>query len=177
MTYNISQNPRLFSPLSSNQSNLWLIHQLAPNSSAHNVYSATSIVGNVDVHTWSTSWNHLAARHPIMRTTYQTRNTQPVQVLHQFPKIELEVVNLTCHTESSIKRRIVEDSQRPFDLEQGPVFRAFLYKKSPKQHIQLIVIPEISGELRSLGILLNEFFSLYFQTLESRTKTVELLTR
>ena len=157
------QSEKFMQPLSSNQKTLWLAYQLAPKSSAYNVYTTTRISGKVDFRVWQDSWQALVEKHPTLRATYQLKDTQVFQVLDTSLSIEIDLqyVDVSQFEEKEIQQKILEAANHPFDLENSPAFRIYLFEQSSQEYIQLVVIHEILGELRSLLILLSEFFDLY----------------
>ncbi len=169
MTHRSEANSKLTFPLSSNQHALWLVYQFSPHSSAYNVYTTTQIKGNLNLELWRDSWKKLVQKHQILRTTYQMAHSQPIQILHQDSAIEIKVIDCFQIPEEQVKQRILQEANLPFNLEKGPLLRVCLFQLSPQITIQLIVIHEIAGELRSLGILLNDFFKLYSCQIKSIT--------
>ncbi len=64
-------------------------------------------------------------------------------------------------SEASIEKRLVEEAHRPFDLEQGPLLRITLFRRSAQEHILLIVVHHIVVNFWSLGVFLRELSVLY----------------
>jgi hypothetical protein len=72
-------------------------------------------------------------RHEIWRTTFDTSDGQPVQIVHPapetFPLLELDVrVVPAAEREIEARRLAAEEARRPFDLQQGPLLRAILVR-------------------------------------------------
>ena len=63
--------------------------------------------------------------------------------------------------DDELQTRLVEETQRPFDLERGPVMRVSLFSRSPQEHILLLVIHHIVVDFWSLAMILNELGMLY----------------
>lgn len=57
-------------PLSFAQQRLWFIHQLAPESSAHNIPVAIKFQGNLNIEVLAQSLNEIIKRHEILRTNF-----------------------------------------------------------------------------------------------------------
>ena len=49
----------------------------------------------------------------------------------------------------------------PFDLSQGPLFRALLLRLSPEEHVLALALHHIVTDAWSLGILFRELSDLY----------------
>ena len=57
--------------------------------------------------------------------------------------------------------RLVEEAHRPFDLEQGPLLRVSVFKRSAQEHFLLLVVHHIVIDFWSLAMLLTELGTLY----------------
>mgnify|MGYP006281783107 CR=1 FL=1 len=150
-------------PLSSNQKALWWIYKLSPNSSAYNVYTTTQINGDLNLQRWEESWAEIVHKYPILRTTYYMDHAEPIQTITASSAIHLQVIDSSQIREEDRKQQILQTAKHPFNLMNGPLIRVYLFQVSPQVAIQLVVIHEIAGELRSLGILLRDFFKVYAQ--------------
>lgn len=155
-------------PLSFNQERLWLLEQLQPDTSVHNLLHCLHLKGVLDVAALEQSLMEIACRHEILRTTFKIINGQPVQVIS--PKIEwkLPVVDLS---EIPAEQRQIqamklakEDAEQPFDLAKAPLWRFQLLRLGEEEHILYRTIHHIifdgwshSVFMRELGILYKAF--------------------
>ena len=153
-------------PLSYNQLALWRVYQLAPKSTAYNIYSSVKIRSPLNLNVWKDAWSQVIQRHGIMRTTYTTYRRQPIQVVHPTQRFEPEIVNVSSHSKHQLDNTIIKSAERPFDLENGPILRISLFQQSDRAYIQLLTIHEIAGEMRSLNILIQEFQLFYGQFIQ-----------
>lgn len=154
-------------PLSYNQLALWRVYQLAPKSTAYNVYSSVKINSPLNLNVWTKVWSQVIQRHGIIRTTYTTHQGEPLQVVHPTQLFEPEIVNAADYSKHQLDDMIIKSVERLFDLETGPVFRVSLFQQTDKAYIQLLTIHEIAGEMRSLNILTQEFQQLYSHLLQA----------
>src|SRR3954469_5056198 len=67
-----------------------------------------------------------------------------------------------------------EEASGPFDLSQGPLFRASLLRMGPEDHVALVTMHHIVGDGWSLGILVREVTALYMAHPEGRLSLPEL---
>src|SRR5690348_1585365 len=75
-------------PLSFSQQRLWFFDQFEPASFAYNLLTPVSLQGNLNVSALQEAFNELVRRHEALRTTFELRAGQPVQVLgsqHSIP--------------------------------------------------------------------------------------------
>ena len=75
-----------------------------------------------------------------------------VQDLRALPEAERE---------SEARRLLQEESQRPFDLAQGPLLRGCLLRLGEQEHILLVTLHHIISDGWSLGVLVHELAVLY----------------
>jgi hypothetical protein len=127
--------PGELAPLSLSQEQLWLREKGTPGiPPLYNECIVIRMAGAVDVAILEHSLTEIIRRHEIWRTTFDTRNGRPVQVVHPAPdSLPLRPVDLrslagVVRRESETERIMTEMVQQPFDLEEGPLVRARLIR-------------------------------------------------
>jgi len=150
-----------FHPLSDNQQGIWFLNQFAPESSVYNVSFAGRIRSDVDIPALRRAFQALLDRHPSLRTTIAEQSGKPVQQIHKHQPVHFEETDASIWREDEVQTRLVEETQRPFDLERGPVMRVGLFTRSTQEHILLLVIHHIVVDFWSLAVILNELGVLY----------------
>jgi hypothetical protein len=148
-------------PLSYGQQAMWFLFQIAPQSIAYNIYTTVQISSELDLRAWRRAWLHIVERHPILRTTYTQHQDQPVQVVHPYQEVDVKVTDASSWNLDYLKKQILAEADRPYNLETGPVLRVHLFTRSPEEHIQLLAMHHIAGDMWSFDILLNELQVLY----------------
>jgi amino acid adenylation domain-containing protein/FkbM family methyltransferase len=152
-------------PLSFAQQRLWFLNQLEPDSPFYNVTTAVRITGALDVAALEQTFNEIVRRHETLRTTFASVGGQPVQVIAPRMVLELPVLSLEqlpeAEREERINRLAVEEALRPFDLRNGPLFRASLLKLGDQEHVILLGMHHIISDGWSLGVLVGEVGALY----------------
>ncbi|MGH2600266.1 MAG: AMP-binding protein, partial [Dehalococcoidia bacterium] len=114
--------------LSHAQRTLWFLHQLAPGSSEHNIAVALRFRGHLDFAALRRALNGLVARHPALRTTFGSRDGEPVARVSASGAAclrEHDVAGLRAGSEFA--RRLTDAASEPFDLASGPLLRVDLY--------------------------------------------------
>jgi amino acid adenylation domain-containing protein len=151
-------------PVSFAQQRLWFIHQLEPNSAAYNAFSAIRINGALDPDVLERSLNALVERHEILRTTYAFKD-ELVQVIAESLDITLPLLDYSDRSpeaqEAALRALVEAESQRPFDLETGPIFRAQLVKLGPQAYAFLMAMHHINSDAWSFPILFKELAQIY----------------
>jgi len=148
-------------PLSYGQKALWFLWQLAPESQAYNVSFPAHICSVVDITAMEKALGVLRSRHPILRTTFPQRGSEPIQQVHQNQALDFLQIDASTWSENELKAKVVESHQLPFDLEQGPVMRVRWFTRSNKEHILLLTIHHIACDAWSIDLLIQELPQLY----------------
>ncbi|MEH1940522.1 MAG: condensation domain-containing protein [Nostoc sp.] len=153
--------------LSFAQQRLWFIHQIDPGNVSYNELGIIQLIGALQVVALEQSLNEIVRRHEALRTTFEMVEDQPVQVIHPIPtaNVTITVVNLfklpEAQRNTDIQRLIVEESQRTFDLIEGPLLRCTLLRVGEQEHILLFTIHHIVSDGWSIGVLVRELAALY----------------
>jgi amino acid adenylation domain-containing protein len=150
-----------FYPLSDNQQGIWFLCQFAPESSIYNVSFAARIRSDVDIPAFRRAFQALVDRHPSLRTTIAVHSGKPVQQIHENQSVHFEEIDASIWRENELQTRLIEETQRPFDLECGPVMRVSLFTRSAQEHILLLIIHHIVVDFWSLAVILIELGILY----------------
>ncbi|GAA6618281.1 amino acid adenylation domain-containing protein [Scytonema sp. NUACC26] len=155
-------------PLSHRQKALWFFYQLAPNSSAYNVRYAARLMLNVDIPALRQAAQALIERHSILRTTYTAQHGEPVQTIQENQEVCFSVQEATNGSKDDFHNWIVSESDRPFDLSNGPVIRFNLLIKNTltdtsvvKEVILLMTAHHIVVDFWSLELLVSELRMFY----------------
>ncbi len=145
-------------PLSYGQRSLWFLYQLAPGSPAYTITYAGQIRGDLDVAALEAAARALVDRHEILRTTYTTRDGQPVQLIH--PRWPVRVNHLALDRDET-QRWLRREADRPFDLRTGPVVRFNLVTQGPGEHLLVLTLHHIAVDMWSIDLILDELRQLY----------------
>ncbi|MFN2304254.1 MAG: condensation domain-containing protein, partial [Anaerolineales bacterium] len=169
-------SPRLSneaSPLSFSQRRLWFLHQLHPDMIAFNLPMALRFSGKLDRNLLSKSINAILSRHEVLRTTYIEKNGVPLQFVHPPLEVELEQFDLTRlreeEKESEAERLILNEIQQPFDLSRDIMFKSFLYRIGPQDHIFFLLRHHIASDGWSARIVQRELLEGYLALQERRS--------
>jgi amino acid adenylation domain-containing protein len=144
---------------------LWFLSRLESASVAYNVPVAWKLSGPLQVAALERSLEQIVRRHECLRTNFPLIDGKPAQCVSPTSPFALEVVDLTGAPESrreqEARRLIGEEIRRPFDLDSGPLFRAFLVRQTAEQHILLLHLHHIITDGVSVGTLVSELGALY----------------
>jgi amino acid adenylation domain-containing protein len=162
--------------LSYGQRALYFLHQLEPESPAYNIANVMRLRGKLDVPTLRRCFEALMVRHGSLRTTFAVVQEEPVQHVHERMNVSFEVADSFTWNDARVQEYLVAESRRPFDLHQGPLFRAVLLSRSETEQILLVTVHHIVADLWSLATLLHELSLLYSAARLNRNATLPPLT-
>jgi amino acid adenylation domain-containing protein len=147
-------------PLSYGQRSLWFLHNLAPASPAYTITYAGRITGELDVPALERAAQALVDRHAILRTTYAVRDDVPTQLVH--PKWPVHIARHELGSdEAELRDWLRRESNRPFNLQTGPVFRLSLLRRSFDEHVLVLAVHHIAVDFWSIDVMLDELRLLY----------------
>lgn len=170
-------------PLSSAQQRLWVLAQLDPTSPAYHVSAAVDygdpsvgaleLLGPLDVHALEQSLETIVRRHESLRTTIPTSEGRPRQVIQPARPIRLQLVDVreldSVRSEEAIHREAVRQQQEPFDLTQGPLWRACLLRLEDERFLLFLTLHHIICDGWSVGNLRRELTACYAAYREGKT--------
>jgi amino acid adenylation domain-containing protein len=152
-------------PLSFAQENLWLFEQLTPGTPTYNTCRSGRIWGPLDTAALELAFNDLLQRHEALRTSYETIDSFPVQIVNPHEHYTLSIVDISSLPEEEREvealRLSNQDAQSPIDITRSPVARAKLLRLGDEEHVFIMSIHHIAYDLWSGGVLLGEIEQLY----------------
>lgn len=147
------------------QQQLWFVDQLEPGLHAYNIPEAIRLSGPLDVAVLEQSLSEIVRRHEALRTTFAAVDGTPVQVIAPPASVRLPVVDLAALPEEERKAEtehlITQEVRHPFNLGQGPLFRAGLLRLREDEHVLLLNMHHIISDGWSLGVFNRELTALY----------------
>ncbi|GIJ12733.1 non-ribosomal peptide synthetase [Micromonospora andamanensis] len=159
-------------PLSAQQQQIWVLHQLAPRSLAYNAQCSLRLTGPLDVPALEAALSYIVARHEILRTTFHDGPDGPVQVVHEPWPVRVDVVDLTHVGEAlgagPMAAEVERQTRRPFNVGALPLVRWHLYRLSPTSFSLLQVEHHFVHDGWSAVLWLREIRDVYRTAIEGR---------
>ena len=151
-------------PLSFAQQRLWFLDQLEGPSPTYNIPIALRLEGLLERGVLQRTLQALVQRHESLRTYFPTVDGEPTVHIALTP-FALQQVDLSLlppdKQAREVQRQVDADAQCPFDLEQGPLFRARLLHLGDDNHVLLLNMHHIISDGWSIGVLIREWKALY----------------
>ncbi len=152
-------------PTSFGQHGLWVINRLEPKSHTYNLPFALRLNGRLNVEALERCLATLTERHETLRTTFKAHNGQPRQVISSSASVALVKRDLRdlpeSERETEAHRLAVEEAQKPFDLEHGPLLRTVLLQLGDEEYMLLFNMHHIITDGWSFEVLAREVSTLY----------------
>jgi amino acid adenylation domain-containing protein len=143
------------------QAALWFLHRVEPESAAYNVAAAVRLHGELDAPRLRRAFESLVERHAALRTTFPSREGQPVQLVHKSAAIDFEEETISSPDEAALRESLTAHAHRPFSLERGPLVRVRLVRDAQGRCFLLLAAHHIVVDFWSLKIMLRELGMLY----------------
>src|SRR5271154_236646 len=144
---------------------MWFIAELEENSTAYNRSNLFRIRGALDSRALERALGRIVARHAVLRTTFQSRDGDPVQIIG--PPAPIAVAHLDLSEMSQGNRldgalaAATEASNRKFNLARDPMLRPLLIRLAEDDHLLVLTIHHIASDGWSAGVLMRELSLLY----------------
>jgi amino acid adenylation domain-containing protein/non-ribosomal peptide synthase protein (TIGR01720 family) len=155
---------------SSPQRRLWFVDRLAEGTgTAYAIPTVLRFEGELDTAAIEAALNDVIARHEVLRTTIPTVDGRPHQHIRQVLRLPLPVMDIEAE---AFDQRLRSLALEPFDLAEGPMIRAFLFRAAPEDHRLVILQHHIVSDGWSIEILVRELGLNYAAAREGRTATL-----
>ena len=148
-------------PISRGQKALWFLHQMTPTNGTYNIFGAVRIVSPLDVAALRVAFEALIVRHSVLRTNFKTEDGKPVALVHEGASVDWQEEEAGTWDEQVLKARLLAEAHRPFDLEEGPLLRVNLFRRSERDHVLLLTAHHLIADLWSFAVIIEELGVLY----------------
>src|ERR1051326_7492603 len=151
-------------PVTEAQLEIWYGSQLSEEvSCSFNQSVVLNLRGQLDFLRLKESFEWLVKRHEALRATFgpgwelhHVHSSMPVEI----PYVDLASLGPEAR-DDAVRRLLEEEARQPFDLAQGPLFRAGVAKLGDDEHALFITLHHIICDGCSVGILLQDLGSHY----------------
>lgn len=150
------------SPLTEPQTEVWLAAQLGDNASlSFNEGMTLRLDGALNLDALKGAVNDVIARHDGLRAHFSAAGDKMIIA----PELKLELQTFDVSGEANPEAALTDlqqaDAEMPFDLVNGPLFRAFLVKLGAEQHALVFTGHHIICDGWSVNVVLEEMSALY----------------
>jgi amino acid adenylation domain-containing protein/non-ribosomal peptide synthase protein (TIGR01720 family) len=161
----IKRRPTLDYPITAEQEHLWLLHQMDPNVHYFNHTHAFRLKGALNIDAVERAINEMVRRHENFRTALPEIDGKPRAVVApqlQIPLERVEVPEFPVEDRyERLQALVTAYTCRPFDLLNGPLVRATLFRVTEHEHAIMLTLHHLITDFVSYDLVDNEFFALY----------------
>ncbi len=161
-------------PLSLMQQRMWFLEQLSPGTDVNHLHAAHWLKGQLNRVAFERAFLAVVQRQSVLRTHIESGEETPRQRI--LSRLDGDVLHfedmghLAAHErEPHVQRRCAEWAAQPFDLLEGPLFRAVLLRYNDKLHALLFVAHHMIWDAGSFDVLYEELavhYSAFAQGIE-----------
>lgn len=144
-----------------------LFEQLAePRSGVYIEQLRLSFRGTLDEGDFQRAWQLVVDRHPVLRTSFHLRDTEPpLQVVHQSAELPLEVLDWRGTPAEQLQHRIDEWLEREraegFDLPRAPLMRITVVRTADCEWTLLWRLSHLLMDGWSFSLAMSDFLACY----------------
>ena len=150
-------------PLSYSQKRLWFLDKLEGGSRAYNIHFALDLKGKLKISLLIKAINEIVQRHEALRTIFVEEDGLPRQKFINDLQLKFKTIDIS-NSENPLKMssEVIEtESDKTFNLSQGPLLRTILITVGKNHHILLVCTHHIVFDGWSINIFLQELQELY----------------
>lgn len=153
------------SQASHGQRGLWLLEQIAPDSTAYNIFRSVRITGPLNRDAMRSACEALWARYPVLRSRF-VADANGIVRTEASDQAWLDIDDALL-TEPAMIERLQRESRHLFSLRDGPLFRVLLLTLGDDDHVLALNMHHIVADLASVGVLLRDLMAHYSASVRS----------
>ena len=161
-------DPRPTAPLSSAQRRAWLFCRMHPESIAYQFAAIFRLEGELDAAALQASLSELIRRHEVLRTSFEERGGEPVQVIHPPFEAPLAEVDLQGESSAAWARLARAKVRERIGLARAPLVRWTLARLGERSWRLIQVEHHLVHDGWSFSVLAGELAELYSAQVEGR---------
>lgn len=155
-------------PLSPAQKRLWILDKIYRSAHAYNECEAFEMSGSPDRSAIERAFGIISARHEILRTVFREVEGIPGQVVLEPQDYPACFSYHEAADAEGALQLLKERQQRPFDLENGPLYNVIYIKLSEGGYWLGIIMHHIITDDYSSALIVKEFRRLYEQLVQGK---------
>ena len=160
-------------PVTKVQDRIWNMQQMLKDQAHYNLPSGHRLRGALDVTALRKALAEVVQRHAALRTVFERVDGKvEMVVLPAMPEVPLGVEDLSTAPESArgalLGQQLKALIARPFDLAEGPLFVAQLYRLSQEDHLLFFMPHHIIWDGWSFDVFYEEMAAAYAAYSEGR---------
>ena len=150
-------------PLTYPQRELWEASPVAAGDVSNNICAMIQIRGALTPQGSEAALQKVVDRQEVFRLSFLPGKNGPMQFIRRTGKPALHFHTLTASQQSNeaIEELASEVFTQPFDLVQGPLYRAKVFSRSADDHVLVLAIHHSIADGWTLGVFVQDLFAAY----------------
>lgn len=139
---------------------LWILYNLAPESSAYTIAAALRLAPDVDPDRLELAVEELVANHHALRVRFESSERGGAVRRSMPPTRVFRREDASGWSDAELEARTSAVANRPFDLERGPILRFHLFTRGD-EHRLVFACHQIAADFWSVELLARELAKRY----------------
>jgi hypothetical protein len=154
-------------PLTFPQRELWETSPVPVQDMANHICCVINVRGVMTHSSCESALQRVVDRQEVLRLSFLPAKERPVQLIRQSAEADLRFRELAAHEcdDRAVDELAGEIFAEPFDLLQGPLYRATLFRRGPEDHILAFAIHHSIADGWTLGVFVQDLCLAYVQGL------------
>ncbi|MCY1047015.1 amino acid adenylation domain-containing protein [Corallococcus sp. bb12-1] len=144
--------------LSFSQQRLWFLDRWMPGSPLYSLPMALRLGGALEASVLEQALQAVVDRHEALRTTFPGDGVSVQRVAR---RLSVALERVESHSAEETATWMQREAEQPFNLAEGPLFRARLIREAEQRHVLVLNLHHIISDGWSFGVLYREVSSEY----------------
>lgn len=152
-------------PLSFPQRELWEAAPMPAADVSNNICALIQVRGMLTPQGSEAALQKVVDRQEVLRLSILPGKEQPMQMIRRSatPALRFHELSFEKGQPEAIEELTREIARQPFDLVQGPLYRAEVFRRSADEHVLVLVIHHAIADGWTLGVFVQDLFASYMQ--------------
>ena len=148
-------------PASYAQERMWFLLQYEPDTQPYTRATTLRLTGEINRSALAESFRAVVRRHEILRTVYQLRDAQVLQIILDDPPLPLRIEAAPAASLEQVRAIALAEGARPFDLARDLPFRIVLVPVSASETYLILAMQHVATDGWSKSILVADLAAYY----------------
>jgi hypothetical protein len=159
-------------PLTFPQRELWEVSPVAVEDNANHICCLIDVHGLLTEREARAAIQRVVDRQEVLRLSILPGKERPLQMIRKNCGINFDFREINDARPEAIEELTVEIFRAPFDLVQGPLYRAADLRLAKNHHVLVFAIHHAIADGWSLGVLVQDLFAAYIEVVTGSSKAL-----
>jgi hypothetical protein len=159
-------------PLTFPQRELWEVSPVAVEDNANHICCLIDVHGLLTEREARAAIQRVVDRQEVLRLSILPGKERPLQMIRKNCGINFDFREINDARPEAIEELTVEIFREPFDLVQGPLYRAADLRLAKNHHVLVFAIHHAIADGWSLGVLVQDLFAAYIEVVTGSSEAL-----